>query len=165
LTGDYLAVLKQDYDAKTLYMLSSRTGEVLWRTDPKDGKTPAATYSIVNTGEKLLGIQPHPGQAFRFVAIDNKTGKTLYRATVKGYKGPPEAVLVPRMHGNHAVALVKDRQDFEVRAFDVKDGKEVARLGVKSAGNFGVHGQVSATAQNGSLALLGKNRLILGTNK
>ena len=35
LKGDYLAVVKQDYDVKAIYMLSSRTGEVLWQHGPE----------------------------------------------------------------------------------------------------------------------------------
>jgi outer membrane protein assembly factor BamB len=166
LEGDYLAVVKQDYDVKTIYMLSSKTGEILWRTDPKVPGSPQPIHSLVMRDGKLYGILPHPGQAFHFAGLDCKTGKNLFGPNEqKGYGGKPEAALMPDLHGDHAVALVKDRQDYEVKAFDLKDGKLLHTLKSKSTGDFGEHGRASAAAQNGKLVLLGKNELITGLKK
>ena len=166
LEGDCLAVVKQDYDVKAIHMLSSKTGDVLWRTDPKDTNSPQPIASMVLSDAKLYGIKPHPGQAFYFVGMDGKTGKYLFAPNEqKGYGGKPEVVLLPALHGDCAVALVKDRQDYEVKAFDLKDGKLLHTMKVKSAGDFGVHGCVSATAQNGKLVLLGSKELITGLKK
>ena len=48
------------------------------------------------------------------------------------------------------VARIKDRQDFELKAFDVKDGKLAHAMKVeRRPGELGEHGRASATAQNG----------------
>ena len=120
LKGDYLAVVKEDFDRKAIYMLSSRTGEVLWHTDPKKADSPQPLYSMIMEGDALYGLQVHPGQGFYFAGLDCKTGKPLFKRTEEaGYQGKPEAKLLPRLFGPHAVALVRDGQDFEVKVFDV----------------------------------------------
>jgi outer membrane protein assembly factor BamB len=166
LAGDYLAVVKQDYDVKTIYMLSSRTGDILWRTDPKVPGSPQPIHSMVLRDDKLYGLLPHPGQSFYFAGLDCKTGKNLFGPNEqKGYGGKPEVQLLPDLQGDQAVVLIKDRQDYEVKAFALKDGKLMHTLKAKSTGDFGEHGRVSATAQNGKLVLLGKNELITGLKK
>jgi outer membrane protein assembly factor BamB len=166
LKGDYLAVVKQDFDRKAIYMLSSRTGEALWRTDPKDAASPRPMYSMLISGGKLYGIKPHPGQGFYFAAVDCKTGKDIYRPREqKGYGGKPQVQLLGRLYGGHAVARVKDRQNFEVKVFDVTNGKMVHAVKVKGTGDFREHGRVSATVQGGALLLLGKNDLRAATKK
>jgi hypothetical protein len=147
-------------------MLSSKTGDVLWRTDAKDPNSPQPIASMVMKDAKLYGIKPHPGQAFYFVGMDAKTGKYLFGPNEqKGYGGKPEVTLLPDPHGDYAVAFVKDRQDFEVKAFALKDGKLSHSMKAKSTGDFGEHGRASATAQSGKLVLLGKNELITGLKK
>ena len=47
----------------------------------------------------------------------------------------------------------------------MQNGKLLQEPGVKATGGFGEHGRASATAQNGALALLGKNQLMLGVKK
>ena len=161
LGGDYLAVIKEDYDVKAIYMLSSRTGEVLWRTDPKRRDSPQPIHSMRIADGKLYGIRPHAGQGFYFTGMDCKTGKHLFRPNEQtGYEGKPEVVLRPRLHGNAMVARIRDRMDFELRAFSVKDGKRLHAMKLKAAGDFGLHGRASATAQDGRLLLLGKNTLL-----
>ncbi|MCX7591484.1 MAG: PQQ-binding-like beta-propeller repeat protein, partial [Kiritimatiellae bacterium] len=162
LQGDYFAVVKRNYDVKAIFMLSSRTGEVLWRTDPKDAGSPQPLSSMFIQGGKLYGIRPHPGQGFYFAAMDCATGKELFRQVEQtGYGGKPDAVIRPELYGQTAVVLVRDRQDFEVKAFDATNGKLIHTLKVKATGDFGEHGRASATVQNGGLALLGKNDLVL----
>jgi len=67
LKGDYLAVVKEDFDQKTIYMLSSRTGEVLWNTDPKVAGSPQPMHSLIIEGDKVYGVQVHAGQGFHLV--------------------------------------------------------------------------------------------------
>jgi outer membrane protein assembly factor BamB len=166
MNGDYLAVLKQDFDAKALYMLSASTGDILWKTDPKDSKSPPPVHSIVMREGKLYGIKPHAGQGFYFVGLDCKTGKPLFGANEqKGYGGKPEVALGTRFHGDSLVAPIKDRQDFELKVFSTRDGKLAHTVKVKGAGEFGEHGSASATVQNGKLALLGKNELVRAVGK
>ena len=166
LQGDSLAVLKQDYDAKSIYMLSAPTGEVLWRTDPKNARSPQPLFSMIIRGDKLYGIRPHAGQGFYFVGLDCASGKDLFPPNEeKGYAGKPEVRLAEDLQGNSAIAVVKDRQDYEIKALALADGKTMHTLKVKAVGNFGEHGRVSATAQNGTLALLGKNKLVVGRGK
>ena len=166
LEGDYLAVVKQDYDVKAIYMLSSKSGDVLWHTDPKDRNSPQPISSMALRNARLYGIRPHPGQGFYFVGMDGKTGRYLFPPNEqKGYDGKPGTVLLPALHGDGAVALVKDRQDFEVKAFDLKSGRLLYALKAKSSGNFGEHGRASAAAQNGTLVLLGKDKLVTGLKK
>jgi len=81
-------------------------------------------------------------------------GLPLFNANEqRGYQGTPEAALVPRLFGCHAVVLVKGRQDFEMKAFDLRDGKLVHTLNAKDTGDLGQHGGVSATIQDGKLVL------------
>jgi outer membrane protein assembly factor BamB len=166
LSGDYLAVLKQDFDVKTLYMLSSTTGKVLWHTDPKDPQSPQPMHSLVIREAKLYGIKPHAGQGFFVAGLDCQTGRPLFAPfEQKGYGGKPEVTLFPAVFGNAIVAKIKDRQDYEVRAFDAASGRLLHVMKVKSAGDFGEHGRVSAAVQNGKLLLLGKNDLRTGVGK
>ncbi|MFO7900240.1 MAG: PQQ-binding-like beta-propeller repeat protein, partial [Planctomycetota bacterium] len=55
LSEEYLAVLKEDYDVKALYMLSAKTGEVLWHTDPKDAESPQPMHSMHIVGDRVYG--------------------------------------------------------------------------------------------------------------
>lgn len=166
LDGDYLAVVKQDYDAKTIYMLSSRTGEVLWKTDPKDPNSPQPIDGMLIRDGKLYGIKPHAGQGFYFAALDCKTGKPLFRFNEQtGYGGKPEVRLRHALYGGAVVAEIRDRQDYELKAFDVASGQLLHALKVKGAGELGVHGCASAVVQNGALALLGKNELKMAAKK
>lgn len=160
MEGDYLAVVKQDYDVKAIYMLSSRTGEILWRTDPKvPGSTPPMD-AMVMRGGNLYGIRLPPGQAFTFAGVDCQTGKDLFPPNEqKGYGGKPEVELTGEIYGRMLVARIRDRQDFELKAFDTQDGKLAHTIKVAGTGDFGEHGSASATVQDGSLVLLGRNDL------
>jgi len=159
LKGDYLAVVKEDYDQKVIYMLSSRTGEVLWHTDPKDSRSPRPMYSILFDGGNVYGIGLRPGQAFYFVGRECKTGRLLFSQAVKGYDSKPVVSLVHRNFAGHAVARVQDRQRFELKVFDMKTGRVLHTLRDKGVGPFGVHGRVSAAVQHGRLILLCKDKL------
>jgi hypothetical protein len=179
LRGDYLAVLKEDFDVKALYMLSSRTGNVLWHTDPKQGNRPPPMHSMLLTpggvvtaeaparagdAARLYGIRPHPGQGFYLVCMDPTTGRDLFPPhEERGYEGRPRVTLEKRFFGASLVARVKDRQDFELVVFRASDGARTHRVKGKGTGDFGVPGRVSAAVQNGSLALFGDNRLTLAT--
>jgi outer membrane protein assembly factor BamB/tetratricopeptide (TPR) repeat protein len=166
LAGDYLAIVKQDFDTKAIYMLSSATGELLWRTDPKQPGSPQPISSLVLNGNALYGILPHPGQGYYFAGLDCRTGKPLFPPQEqKGYGGKPEVQLIREPQGGALVALVKDRQDFEIRAFDLQNGRLQHTLKVKATGEFGEHGRISGTVQNGVLALLGKNELVISAKK
>jgi len=166
LGDEYLTVVRQNFDVKTIYMLSRATGEVLWRTDPKDARSPQPIYSMHIHEGKLYGIKPHAGQAFYFVGLDGKTGKDLFPPNEqKGYGGKPDVRLRPGRSGDIVVVEIRDRQDFELKAFSLKDGKLVHTVKVKSAGDFGEHGRASATVQNSKLVLLGKNELKTATKK
>lgn len=159
LKGEYFAALKESYDHKAIYMLSSKTGEVLWNTEPKNAKSPQPMYSVRIEGERTYGILPHQGQGFYFVCVESKSGKRLFTQEVKGYGGKPQVSLFPEMFDKQAVVRVQDNQDFELRAFDLKDGKEVRKVAKKGVGPFGVHGRVSAEVQEGRLILLSKDKL------
>jgi hypothetical protein len=155
LHGEYLAVQKEDYVDRALHLLSSRTGRLLWRTDPKDPERDRPMHSVLVAGDRVYGIQEHIGVGFFLVCRDAKTGRVVFRREEKGYAGDPEVELRPRLYGNHLVARVQDRQDFELKGFDRATGKRAFRLAVKGAGGFGFHGGVSETVQNGRPVLLG----------
>jgi outer membrane protein assembly factor BamB/tetratricopeptide (TPR) repeat protein len=161
LSDDYLAVLKQDYDQKALHMLSAKTGEVLWRTDPKNANSPRPMHSMHIVGDRLYGIGLHPAQGFYFVARNCTTGKIIFRELIQGYVEKPSVRLVPRLHGRHAVIQIIDRQNIEVRVVDVTTGKSVYVLRSKGFKPFGEHGRVSATVQAGRAVLLTKDKLQL----
>jgi hypothetical protein len=161
LKGEHFAVVKQDYDVKTIYMLSVRTGAILWRTDPKIKNSPRPMHSMFMAHGRLYGLGLHPGQGFVFVARDGKTGKRLYKTTVDGYASVPSVRLAPRDYTGRALVRVRDRQDFELNVFDLKSGKRLHKVKRKGAGDFGRHGRVSATVQNGRLVFLSKDKLDL----
>ena len=166
LNGDFLAVIKQDYDVKTIYMLSSRTGDVLWKTDPKSAASPKPIHSMSIRAGKLYGIRPHAGQGFYFVGLDCKTGAPLFPANEQtGYGGKPEVELLHAAYGDVMVTRIKDRKDFELKAFRITDGKLLHQMQLKGAGDFDQHGRASATVQDGRLLLLGKNTLLTATEK
>jgi outer membrane protein assembly factor BamB len=147
-------------------MLSSRTGEVLWHTDPKVPAAPRPIHSMTIRDGKLYGIRPHAGQGFYFVGIDCKTGKNLFRPNEQtGYGGKPSVQLSHGLYGDVMVARITDRQDFELKAFNIRDGKLLHRMKAKATGVYDVHGNASATVQNGGLILLGKNTLVTAIEK
>jgi len=152
------------YDAKAIHMLSSRTGALLWRTLPRDARSPQPVHSMRMRDGKLYGMRPSPGAgAFFFVGLDCATGKDVFPPQEqKGYDGEVSVSLMPSLHGNHAVARVKNRLDFELKAFDLKTGKLAHRIHGEARGDFGEHGSVSATVQNGNLVFLGVNQLKIG---
>jgi outer membrane protein assembly factor BamB len=161
LQGDYLAVVKRDFDAQAITMLSSRTGELLWKTDPKDPNSPPPVDTMLIRDGKLYGIKPHQGEGFYVVGMDCKTGKPLFAPNEQaGYGGKPDVALRHSLYGDAIVAQVRDRQDFEVKAFSARDGKLLHAVQAKAAGDFGEHGRASATVQNGRVALLGKDTLV-----
>ncbi|MCG3178149.1 MAG: Outer membrane protein assembly factor BamB [Phycisphaerae bacterium] len=161
LGARYMTVLKEDYDQKMIYLLSAATGEVLWKTDPKDSRSPQPMYSVIIDGEKVYGIQPHAGQGYYVVGREGKTGTLLFRTEITGYDGKPEVNLIPRVIGGHVVARVGDRQMFELRAFELTKGKNVVTVKEKGVGPFDVHGHISGTVQAGRLILLSKDKLSL----
>jgi len=166
LNGDFLAVVKQDFDVKTIYMLSSRTGEILWNTDPKVAGSPQPLQSMAIRDGKLYGIRSHAGQGFYFVGLDCRTGKDLFKPNEqKAYGGKPDVMLRPEGGRETLVAQVRDRQDFELKSFSLRDGSLLHTVKVKAAGDFGEHGRASAVVQNGCLALLGKNELVTAVPK
>jgi outer membrane protein assembly factor BamB len=167
LHGDYLAVTRKDYDMEAIYMLSSRTGEVLWRTDRKARRKHVPLYSMFIRNGTLYGIRKHPGQAFFFTAVDCKTGKDVFRPVVQGgYKESPTVRLRKRLYGSALVVEVRDRLNCRLIAFDRRKGKPIHTMDVTKAGNFGEHGRASATVQNGSMILHGKNTVkIAGVEK
>jgi hypothetical protein len=178
LKGDYLAVLKEDFDLKAIYMLSSRTGDVLWRTDPKKGKRPPPMHSMLlvpglpdpaggePAGARLYGIRVHPGQGFYLACMDARTGKDIFTPREEeGYTGVPAVTLEERLFGETLVIRVKDRQDFELGAFGARDGARLYTLKGKGTGDFGQAGRVSYTVQSGGLALFGNNTLSIATGE
>jgi hypothetical protein len=159
LGGKYLAMLKEEYDLKIICMLSSQTGEVLWRTDPKDRRSPRPMYSVLIDGEHAVGLEPHGGQGFHLVCRHAGTGKQLFKAAAVGYDSEPDVALIPVRYGHHVVARVRDRNDFELRCMDLKTGKTVRTVKLKGEEGFGIHGRVSATVQNGRAVLMSRNKL------
>jgi outer membrane protein assembly factor BamB len=159
LSDRYLAVLKEDYQTKAMYLLSVGSGDVLWRTDPKDLATPQPMHSLLIQGDTLYGIQPHAGQGFYSAAYDAPSGRRLFRTEFTGYQSKPAVSLLPQMFDRHLVAVVADRQNFELRALDAGNGQGTYTLTQQGVGPVGVHGHVSLTVQNGRLVLLSKDKL------
>ncbi|MDD4890678.1 MAG: hypothetical protein PHU85_12205, partial [Phycisphaerae bacterium] len=159
LSNDYLCVLKEDYDQKAIYMLSAKTGEVLWNSNPKDGGAPQPMHSVIIAGETAYGIIPHAGQGFYMAAVECKSGKRLYKQEYKDYQSKPKITLLPQVYGGYLVLELEDRQDFEVKAFEAKTGKLVHDVKDKGVAPFGVHGRLSATVQAGRVVMLSKDKL------
>ncbi|MDD4890512.1 MAG: PQQ-binding-like beta-propeller repeat protein, partial [Phycisphaerae bacterium] len=159
LSTDYLCVLKEDYDQKAIYMLSARTGEVLWNSNPKDPNAPVAMHSLIIAGETVYGIIPHAGQGFYMAAVECKSGKRLYKQEYKDYQSKPKIGMLPQVYGGYLVLQLEDRQDFEVKAFEAKTGKLAHDVKDKGVAPFGVHGRLSATVQAGRVVLLGKDKM------
>jgi hypothetical protein len=116
---------------------------------------------------RLYGLRRQAGRGFVFVGLDCKTGNNLFRAHLqKGYGGTPNTRLRRPAYGGTLVVQVRDRQDFELRAFDMKTGKLSHKLKIKGVGDFGRHGRASATVQNGCLVLHGQSAVkIAGRGK
>jgi outer membrane protein assembly factor BamB len=157
--GDYLAVVKKEYDLKAILMLSSRTGNVLWKTDPKNARSPQPVYSALIDEDRLYGIEVYAGQGFVFTGYNAKTGKRLFKKAMAGYKSRPKVELIPAVHGGTMAARIQDRQNFELKCMDIKSGKALHTVKKKGVESFGVHGRVSATVQNGRMVLMSKNKL------
>lgn len=155
----FFFVLKEDYDQKVIYMLDSQTGEILWRTDPKNARSPQPIHSVFLKGDRAYGIGVHRGQGFYVVCYDGKTGKRIYCREEKGYDAKPEVSMLPSVFGEHLVVRVRDRQQFELKVFEAKTGKPVHKVRMKGAGSFGTHGKVSATVQNGRTVLMSKGEM------
>lgn len=158
--GDkYVAVLKEDYDQKATHMLSAETGELLWSTDPKDSQSPRPLHSMFIHDDRVYGIEPHPGQAFYFAARECASGKLIFQTEVPGYQAKPQVTLLPGFHGEHMVVRTADRQDFELKAFNLTNGKLDYTLKMKGVGPYDIHGRLSTTVQNGRLVMLSKNKM------
>ncbi len=159
LNDKYFYVLKEDYDQKVCYMLSARTGEILWRTDPVNAKSPRPMHAVVMDGERVYGLGVHPAQGFYLTGRDCRTGTLLFNTQVKGFKQKPVVNMLPRVFGKHLTVLVEDRQDMHLRVFEIDKGKPVHALQAKGVGPFGLHGRVSATMQDGHAVLMNKDEL------
>lgn len=62
------------------------------------------------------------------------TGKDAFAANEQAeYESRPEVSLLRRLYGNSLLVQVKDRQDFELKAFDARDGKLLHAIAVKAA--------------------------------
>jgi hypothetical protein len=160
ISDDYIAVIKEDYDQKAIYMLSRKTGKILWNTDPKTAR-PEPMYSIYIEGDTMYGLIPHPGQGYYLLARNCKNGKDLYRREYKGYQARPQVVLWDNLFEGHTVTRVKDRQDFELALYSKKGGKRIYSIKKKGVGSFGEPGRVSASVQNGNVILLSKDKLFI----
>jgi hypothetical protein len=109
---------------------------------------------------RLFGLRIRPGQGFYFAGVDCLSGQALFRQSdQKGYQTGPKVRLRQGFHGQHLVAEIKDRQDFELKALDTRNGKVSHAVRVKGVGDFGLHGRASATVQNGCLVIHGQNTL------
>ena len=162
LSRDYLIVLKEDYDQKSIYGLDARTGEVLWRRDPKNSRGPQPMHSTLIDGDRAYGIEVHPGQGYYLRGVDCKTGKVLFRREVKDYQGKPKVRLRRRQYGDHVVAEVQQGRRFELRVFDVrKKGHLVHTVQLKGDDAFGIPGRVSTTIQNGRAVMMSKDKLAM----
>ncbi|MFT5523773.1 MAG: outer membrane protein assembly factor BamB, partial [Pirellulaceae bacterium] len=159
LGRDHLAVLKEDYDQKAIHLLSAETGEVLWATDPKNSQSPRPMHSMFIHEDRLYGIEPHPGQAFYFSGRVCTTGKSIFRTEVSGYQAKPQTTLLPRIYGNYMVARTADRQDFDLKSFNLSDGKLEHSLRIKGVGPYDIHGRISTTVQHGRLVMLSKDTI------
>ncbi|MCG3181506.1 MAG: Outer membrane protein assembly factor BamB [Phycisphaerae bacterium] len=161
LSPKYLAVTKEDYDQKMIYMLDARSGAVLWQRDPKEARGPQPMYDVLIDGERASGIENHPGQGFYLRIVDCATGKLLFRTEQVGYQARPEVRLLGRLYGDCLVARIGDRQNFEVKVFDRSNGKLLGTVAEKGVGPFDVHGHMSATVQAGRVILLSKDKLAM----
>ena len=159
LGGRYLVVVKENYDQKAIYMLSSETGEVLWKSDPKNAKGPKPMYEMQIVGEKVVGLEQHPGRGYYVAGRECATGKLLFRTAMDHYASRPVVRARRPLFGRHLVLEVQDRRNFELNVFDVATGKLVQALKKKGVGSFGAHGRVSATVQAGRLVFLSKDEL------
>jgi hypothetical protein len=151
--------LKEDYDQKAIHLLSAETGEVLWATDPKNSQSPRPMHSMFIHEDRLYGIEPHPGQAFYFSGRVCTTGKSIFRTEVSGYQAKPQTTLLPRIYGNYMVARTADRQDFDLKSFNLSDGKLEHSLRIKGVGPYDIHGRISTTVQHGRLVMLSKDTI------
>ena len=89
----------------------------------------------------------------------SSTGKLVYRTEITGYQSKPQVALLPKIYGTHMVARTADRQDFDLKSFNISTGELQHTLKMKGVGPFNIHGRVSTTIQNGRLVMLSKDQL------
>jgi len=159
VSGDTLWVLKKDFDQDAMWMLSSRTGEVLWHTDPKKPRQSAPMYSPIFSNGTVYGLQVTDANTWRIMGYNARTGAKVCDTQSAPFAVKPTAHLDERVRGTHLLLRVADQQQFSLVLFDTQQRKAVHTLLLKGTGPFGVHGRVSYTVQGGALALLTKTRL------
>jgi len=155
-SGDHLFVLKQEYDETVVEMFHTGTGERLWRDkDPKQ-----VIYSAVYDDKSVYGINYQRDRAgVDLVGHDRATGAKELTWSHGAYE-QPEIFLSPEPHGDALVARVSDRQNsYALVAFNTRTRELIHVLSVKGHGLWGNYGEVSATIQGQTLAILSKDVL------
>jgi hypothetical protein len=161
LGGESLWVLKKDFDQDAMWMLSSRTGEVLWHTDPKKPRESAPMYGAVFSDGQVYGLQVTDANTWRVMGYESATGRKVCDAQSQPFAVKPEVVLDERVRGGHLLLRIADQQEFSLVVFDTQKRQAVHELKQKGTGPFGVHGRVSCTVQGGFVALLTKTVLTI----
>ena len=156
VSGNHLFVLKQEYDVNVIEMFNASTGERLWRNDHPQ----QVVYSAVYDAKSLYGINYQRDRTgVDLVGYDRQTGSKELTWSHGAYE-QPEVFLCPEPHGDALVARLNDRQNnYALVAFNKKTRKLVHEVRVKGHGLWRNYGEVSATIQGQTLAILSKSLL------
>ena len=152
----YVVLIKEDYDRKAIYCYNLLTGDILWNTDPTNGASPQAIYSLLLEGDMLYGLGIHPGQGFYFVSYDCVKGTRKTNKLVEGYSSVPIVKMRNQTYGKYVVVELQDRKDFEAVVIDKNTGEVAKKVADKGDGPIGEVGRVSITVQDGHPVLFSK---------
>lgn len=152
----YVVLIKEDYDRKAIYCYNLLTGDILWNTDPTNGASPQAIYSLLLEGDMLYGLGIHPGQGFYFVSYDCVKGARKTYKLIEGYSSVPIVKMRNQTYGKYVVVELQDRKDFEAVVIDKNTGAVAKKVAEKGDGPIGEVGRVSITVQDGHPVLFSK---------
>jgi hypothetical protein len=156
MNDKYIVLVKEDYDRKSIYCYSLKSGEIMWATDPEEEDSPQAIYSMILEKDTLYGIGIHPGQGFNFVSYDCKDGTQKSKKLIEGFGSIPLVNFRDAIYGNHVVAELQDRKDFYLIIIDKNTGEVIKKIMDKGDGPIGEVGRISMTVQDGHPVLFSR---------
>jgi outer membrane protein assembly factor BamB len=165
MCGPHMFALKKRYDDYELEAYETKTGRRLWGKENEKNQLPL--HSVVCDETNAWGLlHSKDARTVRIIGFGRSSGKMAKGADWerRDYKDPA-ASLTGSTHGDHLVARVKDRQMFELLAFNRRTGKLTHRLALKGFGQWGEHGDVSCAVQGKHLALLSGVKLAVARPK
>lgn len=147
INDKYIVLIKNDFDRKAIYCYDTKTGEILWNTNPNNPDSPQPIYSLLLENDVLYGVGEHPGQGFFAVAYNCVDGSLKYKNLIEGYSTVPLVNLNENVYNNHLIAEIQDRKDFQIVIMNKLTGVVEKRVSGKGDGPIGEVGRVAIIIQ------------------